>query len=87
MWGDENLTTLTTHLRSGCILASTRSATSTMPSAVTNTAPFVRGRLAFAHNGLVSEFHEKLMRRLRDRRSDVEAAGIAVTPTASTCSP
>lgn len=76
LWADENLGSITPHLRSGCVVATTRSATDRMPVSLTNTAPFARGRHALVHNGEVKDFHAKVMSPLRASLPDEVAAHI-----------
>ncbi len=56
-WNDANLHSLARVTRSPCILAHVRAATPGMEVVRTNCHPFVRGRLAFLHNGEVPGFH------------------------------
>jgi len=65
IWVDDNLDTLAPHVRSSCIVASTRTATPDMPVAITNTPPFLAGRIALAHNGSIARFHERVVESLR----------------------
>ncbi|MDQ4007472.1 MAG: ergothioneine biosynthesis protein EgtC, partial [Actinomycetota bacterium] len=70
MWADDGLADLARHTRSGAVLAAVRSATVGMPVVETAVAPFVSGRWAFSHNGVVAGWPdsvEPLARRLPAR--------------------
>ncbi|HVX47150.1 MAG TPA: ergothioneine biosynthesis protein EgtC [Mycobacteriales bacterium] len=53
LWTDPSFASVATELRSTCILAAVRSATVGMPADETAAAPFVSGRWALSHNGVV----------------------------------
>lgn len=55
-WNNANLQRLARVTRSGCILAHVRAATQGLSVAEHNCHPFVRGRLAFMHNGDLGGF-------------------------------
>jgi glutamine amidotransferase len=76
IWVDENVDDLSPHLRSSCIVASSRTASRKMPVSMTNTPPFKVGRALLVHNGAIDDFHEKVLERLRaplgvDTRSQI----------------
>lgn len=76
LWSDENVARIAPHVVTGCALANVRSASPGMGTQTSNVSPFVRGRWAFTHNGLVRGFRERVMRPLRERLSDREHAAI-----------
>lgn len=59
-WGDPVIRGALASVRSGAVLAAVRSATSGMPVTPTASAPFVDGRWAFSHNGVVRGWPESL---------------------------
>jgi ergothioneine biosynthesis protein EgtC len=65
IWADENLPNIGSHLQSGCVLASVRSATAGMPVSVPNTPPHVRGAISLVHNGQLEGFADHWMTRIR----------------------
>jgi gamma-glutamyl hercynylcysteine S-oxide hydrolase len=67
IWTDLNLDTLAPHVRSSCVVASTRTATERMPVAITNTPPFCVGATALVHNGSIAHFHERVLEPLRSQ--------------------
>ena len=54
LWSDANLPVLAGAVRAGAVLAAVRSATVGMPVTESATAPFLDGRWAFSHNGVVA---------------------------------
>ncbi|MCA9529192.1 MAG: ergothioneine biosynthesis protein EgtC [Myxococcales bacterium] len=66
MWNDENVPSIAPHIASGRVLAALRSATPGVGFGLMNTPPFVNGRYAFAHNGLLEGFADGVGRRLRE---------------------
>ncbi|MDB4944798.1 MAG: Glutamine amidotransferase class-II [Labilithrix sp.] len=66
IWADENVDTMSMHITSSSIVASTRTATRQMPVAITNTPPFQPRDGLLVHNGSIDDFHEKVADRLRD---------------------
>ncbi|GGG16825.1 gamma-glutamyl-hercynylcysteine sulfoxide hydrolase [Rhodococcoides trifolii] len=56
MWTDPAVTDVLTQVTSTCVLGAVRSATVGMPIVRTANAPFVDGRFAFSHNGVVAEW-------------------------------
>lgn len=70
LWSDENLASMAPRIRSQAIVASVRSATPGLPVGAASTAPFLHGRLAFAHNGYLEDFCRTFLRPMRDRLSD-----------------
>lgn len=65
IWSDPNLDALAPHVRSGCFVASTRTAEQSMPLAFTNTPPFCSGRTMLVHNGTSERFHEGMVEDMR----------------------
>lgn len=76
LWGDENVPRMARHLVSGCALANVRSATPGMGVQTSNVSPFVRGRWAFTHNGVVRSLRESVLRKIRDGLDDAQYAAI-----------
>ena len=76
MWSDDNLTRMAPHLVSSCFVANIRSATPGLGVHLANTQPFVRGNLAFSHNGLLGTFRQAVMRPLRRTLTDASQAAI-----------
>jgi glutamine amidotransferase len=69
IWVDENVDTMSPHLRSTCIVASSRTASRQMPVSMTNTPPFDAGGVLLVHNGAIHDFHDKVLESLRARLS------------------
>ncbi|MDB5217674.1 MAG: hypothetical protein JWO86_5601 [Myxococcaceae bacterium] len=69
IWVDENVDTMSPHLRSTCIVASSRTASREMPVAMTNTPPFDFGGALLVHNGAIHDFHETVLEPLRAQLS------------------
>ncbi|MGZ8177866.1 ergothioneine biosynthesis protein EgtC [Williamsia sp. SKLECPSW1] len=59
-WGDPAIGGALSSVRSGAVVAAVRSATTGMPVTATASAPFVDGRWAFSHNGVVRGWPEGL---------------------------
>ncbi|MEM7449312.1 MAG: ergothioneine biosynthesis protein EgtC [Myxococcota bacterium] len=76
IWSDDNLKSMAPHIRSRCLLANVRSATPGLAVHRANTQPFIRGNLAFVHNGLLGSFRQALMRPLRKTLSDASYAAL-----------
>jgi gamma-glutamyl hercynylcysteine S-oxide hydrolase len=53
LWGDASFASVAPVLRSGCVVAAVRSASTGMPIEVSACAPFTDGRWLLSHNGLV----------------------------------
>jgi ergothioneine biosynthesis protein EgtC len=70
IWGDANLPQLGRKIHSGLAFAAVRSATPGMPYGQEHTQPFACGRYLFMHNGYITDFRRRLMRRLRDSLRD-----------------
>ncbi len=68
-WNNQNLLHLSRVTESRCILAHVRSASPGLAVAQLNCHPFVHGRLAFMHNGMLGSF-EKIRRQAMERLSD-----------------
>lgn len=60
IWSDPSVTDVLPHTRSRAVLGAVRSATSGMPITHTACAPFVDGRWAFSHNGVVADWPASL---------------------------
>jgi len=65
IWSDANVEDSAGYVRSGLIVASTRTASESMPVALVNTPPFLQDGLALVHNGELVGFAEKLADSLR----------------------
>jgi len=74
MWADENVRDFARQVQSGCVIAAVRSATPGIGHGLTNTQPFVHGRLTFLHNGFIRGFRQGPMRAIRASLGD-EAYG------------
>jgi len=74
-WNNRNLVHLARVTRSGCILAHVRAASPGLAVTETNCHPFVHGRFAFMHNGLIASF-ARVKRRLSASLSDESFAVI-----------
>jgi predicted glutamine amidotransferase len=74
-WNNVNLLNLAPVTVSRCLLAHVRAATPGLPVTQLNCHPFVRGRLAFMHNGVIAGFRG-LRRRLQQGLSDRAFAAI-----------
>ncbi|MGU3291125.1 ergothioneine biosynthesis protein EgtC [Williamsia sp. M5A3_1d] len=61
IWTDRTVDDVLTHTRSTAVLAAVRSATVGMPVVTTASAPFVDGRWAFSHNGVVAGWPHSLV--------------------------
>ncbi len=70
IWSDANLPQLGRKIHSSCVFAAVRSATPGMPYGQAQTQPFASGRYLFMHNGYITGFRERIMRRLRERLGD-----------------
>ena len=70
MWADENFPDFSSHVQSGHVLASVRSATPGIGMGLANTQPYTHCDWVFAHNGYISDFRDGVMRAMRDRLSD-----------------
>ncbi len=74
MWRDQNVDTLTPYVRARHFLGATRVATGGSELSITNVQPFVRGCVAFAHNGELQDFEEAFLSPLRDALTDAQRA-------------
>jgi ergothioneine biosynthesis protein EgtC len=77
IWGDQNLSALSHHIASECIVANVRSATPGQAVDHSNCQPFSFGPLLFMHNGYIENFRSILMRQMRDVLHDDYYAAIA----------
>ena len=66
IWADPNLGWMGERLRARAMLAAVRSATPGIGYELSNVQPFVRGRLAFVHNGYIERFRQGPQRALRE---------------------
>lgn len=64
LWSDPNLPLLAPHLRARVQVAAVRSATPGIPFGAAFAAPFALHGLAFAHNGFIASYRERVMRPL-----------------------
>jgi glutamine amidotransferase len=60
IWADESLPGLARSIRSGAVLAAIRNGTTGMPLVETAVAPFIEGRWAFSHNGVVAGWPDSM---------------------------
>jgi glutamine amidotransferase len=66
IWADPNQPWMGERLRVRSLIAAVRSATPGIGFELANVQPFARGRLAFAHNGFISDFRRGAQRALRE---------------------
>lgn len=64
IWSDPNLPHLARTLTSDLWIASVRSATAGNPVSHANTQPFADGEFVFDHNGLIDDFHSRLLPKI-----------------------
>jgi ergothioneine biosynthesis protein EgtC len=76
LWTDENLRSLAPAVRSGCVVASVRSATQGIVVDFANTPPFVEGAVSLVHNGELEDFRAAWKRPLREALSAEREAGV-----------
>ncbi len=72
IWADPNLSWMNERLRVRSAIAAVRSATPGIGFELANVQPFAHGRIAFAHNGFVSDFRrgpQRLMREFLEREA------------------
>lgn len=65
IWADPNLSWMNERLRVRSVVAAVRSATPGIGFELANVQPFAHGRVAFVHNGFVSDFRHGPQRRIR----------------------
>lgn len=70
IWADGNLPQLGRAIHSGCVFAAVRSATPGMPYGPEQVQPFNHGPYLFMHNGYITQFRQRLMRRVRQQLRD-----------------
>jgi predicted glutamine amidotransferase len=68
-WNNQNLLRLAPVVQSTCVLAHVRAASPGLPVIQLNCHPFVYGRLAFMHNGVIPQF-QRLRRRILNGLSE-----------------
>src|ERR1041384_558507 len=66
IWADPNQQWMGERLRVRSLIAAVRSATPGIGFELANVQPFARGRLAFAHNGFITDFRHGPQRALRE---------------------
>ena len=66
IWADPNLTWMNERLPVRSLIAAVRSATPGIGFELANVQPFARGRIAFAHNGFVTDFRRGAQRQMRE---------------------
>jgi gamma-glutamyl hercynylcysteine S-oxide hydrolase len=78
MWSDQSFASIATVVRTGAFLAAVRNASPGLPVNETCTAPYLRGRWLFAHNGRILDWHgaDGVGVALRRRLSDASLAAI-----------
>jgi glutamine amidotransferase len=67
IWADPNQGWINERLAVRSLIAAVRSATPGIGFELANVQPFARGRIAFAHNGFVTDFRRGAQRALRDQ--------------------
>ena len=77
-WADANLLPLARRLRGRMIVAAVRSATPGQPGGEDAAAPFVSGRLAFAHNGWIADLDGRTGKKLTDMLPAAAQAAVRV---------
>ncbi len=77
-WSDANLLPLARRLRGRMLVAAVRSATPGQPAGEDAAAPFVHGRLAFAHNGWIGDLDGAAGKRLSDMLPAAAQARVTV---------
>lgn len=75
-WSNQNLLSLAEVIRSHCLLAHVRAATSGLSVSDANCHPFVHRRLAFMHNGALGNFH-RIRQRLIGELSPEAFSGVS----------
>ncbi|HEU4409209.1 MAG TPA: ergothioneine biosynthesis protein EgtC [Polyangiaceae bacterium] len=76
LWADQNLRSFAPAVRSGCVVASVRSATQGIAVDFANTPPFVEGAVSLVHNGELEDFRASWRRPLRASLSAEREAGV-----------
>lgn len=76
LWADENVRRMAKHVVTSCALSNVRSATTGMPTQLSNVSPFVEGRWSFTHNGFIRDFGGSLARTIRDGLDDARYGAI-----------
>ena len=71
IWADPNQAWMNERLRVRSVIAAVRSATPGIGFELANVQPFTHGKLGFAHNGFITDFH-KGARRLLGQRLEPE---------------
>lgn len=66
IWADPNLEWMNERLRVRSVIAAVRSATPGIGFELANVQPFAHRRMAFAHNGFVTDFRHGAQRRMRE---------------------
>src|SRR5436309_5727025 len=66
IWADPNQGWMNERLLVRSLIAAVRSATPGIGFELANVQPFARGRLAFAHNGFITDFRRGAQRALRE---------------------
>ncbi len=66
IWADPNQGWMNERLRVRSLIAAVRSATPGIGFELANVQPFARGRIAFAHNGFVTDFRRDAQRKIRE---------------------
>lgn len=67
IWADPNQAWMNERLLVRSVIAAVRSATPGIGFELANVQPFAHGRLAFAHNGFVTEFRRGAQRMMREK--------------------
>jgi predicted glutamine amidotransferase len=80
-WSNQNLRHLSRAIKSGCVLAHVRAASSGLSVGESNTHPFVHGAYAFMHNGVLADYwhHRRELLNLLDEEHYELVKGITDT--------
>ncbi len=70
IWNDVNRESVEDYAVSGCVVANVRSATPGQSLDISNTQPFVHGRMALLHNGYVEDYRARVHGPLRRSLTD-----------------
>lgn len=80
-WSNQNLRHLSKAIKSACVLAHVRAASSGLSVSESNTHPFVQGPYAFMHNGFLAEYwhHRRELLGLLDEQAYERVRGTTDT--------
>ena len=77
IWADPNQAWMNERLTVRSLIAAVRSATPGIGFELANVQPFARGRIAFAHNGFISDFRRGAQRLMREKLGEEAYESIA----------